>query len=197
LRPSESEYWDHVATEVKGKGVGDLNDNVWKRCAIVSRILAHRPIHARILEIGVGQGLGAAVVNLVTLGNISYVGTDVSVEFCKFVQRRWKLDVANTDILSLPDGPFDMIWAFDTLEHVRPEDRPDGYKEMGRVLAEHGVILINAPLDESKHESEFDWGMEDREVFDLADAVGGRISKWERYRVPEVKRDYLWAEITR
>lgn len=197
MRPEECAYWDDVAVRVKGNGKGELNDNIWKRCAIVSRILAHRPVKARILEIGVGQGLGAAVVNLCTLGNLNYTGTDVSPEFCSFTSRRWKLNVAHTDIRRLPDGPFDMIWAFDTLEHVRPEERPAGYAEMNRVLAEHGVILLNVPLNESFHEGEFDWGMKDREVFELAEACNARVTKWEPYSLDEVDRQYLWVEIQR
>jgi SAM-dependent methyltransferase len=196
LRPEECAYWDHVATDIKGAG-DDPSDNIWKRCAIVSRILAHRPVRARVLEIGVGLGLGAAVVNLVTLGNLDYTGTDVSAKFCEFVGKRWRLNAVQTDILALPEGPFDMIWAFDTLEHIRKEDRKSGYAEMNRALAEHGVILINAPLDESAHEKEFDWGMNPREVFDIADAVGGIVTKWEPYSIEEVGRSYLWAEVTR
>lgn len=197
MRQSEADYWDHVAISVKGKDKGELNDNIWKRCEIVSRILSHRPINSRILEIGVGQGLGAAVVNLVTLGNIYYTGTDVSPVFCKYVGARWKLDVVNTDILKLPDGPFDMIWAFDTIEHVRPEDRKAGYKEMSRVLGKRGLIFLNIPLNESGHEEEFDWGITEREVFDIAEGTNTRVNKWEAYDIPEIERSYLWVELVR
>lgn len=197
MRAEESAYWDHVANVVKGKNVGGVTDNIWKRCSIVSRILEHRPVNARILEIGAGQGLGAAVVNLVTLGNIFYTGTDVSPAFCKFVNHRWKLDMVNTDVLNLPDGPFDMIWAFDTLEHVRPEERVAGYKEMGRVLAEHGVILLNVPCDESGHVEEFDWGMDEMDVAEIAKTTGTKIHKFEHYEVQEVERTYLWVELRR
>lgn len=197
MRPSESAYWDHVAKEVKGHGVGGITDNIWKRCMIVSRILAHRPIRKKILEIGVGQGMAAAVLNLVTLANIDYVGTDVSKEFCEFVSRRWRLPVVQTDVLKLPDGPFDMIWAFDTLEHVRPEDRPRGYAEIGRVLAPNGTILLNIPLSESRHDVEFDWGMKEREVHDIAEATSAFVTVYEPYDVPEVRCSYLWVELER
>lgn len=197
MRPEESEYWNYVCVTLKGQNKGEVSDNINKRCEIVSRILAHRPVKARILEIGVGQGLGAAVVNLVTLGNVSYTGTDVGPEFCEFVKKRWKLNVINTDILKLPDGPFDMIWAFDTLEHVRPEERKAGYAEMGRVLAAPGIILLNVPLDGSLHEQEFDWGMKEREVFDVAEATNTKVIKYDPYHIEEIGRSYLWAELRR
>lgn len=194
MNQAESEYWDQVSVTVKGS---TLFDNIWKRCAIVSRILSHRPIGARILEIGVGQGLAAALTNLAVLGDMRYVGTDVSKEFCEFVEKKWKLKTAHTDVRKLPDGPFDMVWAFDTLEHVRPEERPEGYLEINRVLAEHGLILLNIPLDESQHQSEFDWGMHPKEVFDIADACGCAVQKWEPYTVEEISRSYLWVELVR
>jgi len=197
LRPEESAYWDEVAFKIKERGKGELNDNIWKRCEIVSRILSHRPIGAAILEIGVGQSLGAATVNLVTLGNMRYVGTDVSPRFCEFTKKRWRLEVVQTDVTHLPDGPFDMIWAFDTLEHVRPEDRPSGFQEMGRVLGKNGLILLNIPLNESAHDEEFDWGFTERDVIDLKDATHTRINKWEAYDVPEISKSYLWVELAR
>lgn len=197
MRPEESAYWDDVAIAVKKVHKGGFNENIWKRCAIASRILAHRPIGRRVLEIGTGQGLGAAVVNLCVLGHMKYTGTDVSNEFCSYVTKQWKLATVQTDVLKLPDGPFDMIWAFDTLEHVRPEDRQAGYKEMARVLATDGMIMLNVPLNESGHDQQFDWGMEEKEVHDIAKATGAVITKYEPYDVPEVKRSYLWVEMER
>lgn len=197
MRAEESKYWDHVATVIKGKNVGGITDNIWKRSYIVSKILNHRPIGAKVLEIGVGQGLGAAAVNFVTLGRLDYIGTDVSPEFCKFVKNRWDLDTVNTDILKLPDGPFDMVWAFDTLEHVRPEEREAGYKEIDRVLKPHGIILLNVPRDDSEHEEEFDWGQDDKDILNLAKITRTKVSKWERYTLPEIGKSYLWVELVR
>ncbi len=197
MRKTESDYWDKVAIEVKGNGAGELTDNIWKRCEIIRRILKHRPANARILEIGVGQGLTAAVINLALLGNMKYVATDVSPAFCQFVSEKWHIPVVHTDILKLPDGPFDMIWAFDTLEHVRHEDRAAGYAEINRVLAENGIILLNLPLSESEHVDEFEWGITDQSVTDLAKSVNGRISNWEMYAIEEIGRVYAWVEITR
>lgn len=197
MREAEMNYWDDVAIRVKGRNIGGMTDNIWKRCAIVSRILAHRPAHARVLEIGVGQGLAAAVTNMVCLGNMKYIGTDVSPAFCEFVEKRWKLQTVNTDVRKLPDGPFDMVWAFDALEHVRPEDRDEGYREINRVLDDHGVILLNVPRDESGHNDAFDFGQDDADIINLARITHTQVHKWEPYYVEEVERNYLWVELCR
>lgn len=201
MREEESRYWDSVATKLKTDAKGNIIDNVLKRCEIVRRILAHRPFDARVLEIGAGHALTAHVVNSTLLGNLYYVGTDVSPEFCRVVEEKFRLTVLNTDILALPypedEKGFNMVWAFDTLEHVRPEDRPGGYAEIARVLAPHAVVMLNLPLDESAHPDEFDWGITDQDVADLAKVIGGRVVKWEAYTVPEIQRSYAWVEIVR
>lgn len=197
VRAEESRYWDHIAKNVKGQGAGGITDNIWKRCEIISRILKHRPVNAKVLEIGAGQGLTPAVISRALLGNFKYLGTDVSEEFCRFVIGRWGLSMVQTDILKLPDGPFDQIWAFDSLEHVRPEERPAGYAEMSRVLGPNGKIFLNVPLNESGHVAEFDWGMNEREVFDIAEATGTHVQVYEPYDIHEIERSYLWAELVR
>jgi len=192
MRQRESAYWDSVANSREG-----LNDNIWKRCAIVSRLLSHIPVGARILEIGVGQGLAAAVTNLITIGNIEYTGTDVSANFADFVAKRWKLNTVQTDILALPDGPFEMIWCFDSLEHVHPDDREAGYAEIARVFGEHGVILINAPMSETQHDLEFDHPFNEADILAINAACGTTITKYEPYHLEQVGRNYLWVEMTR
>lgn len=196
MRPEETNYWDGVALERCGNG--NLVDNIHKRGEVVRRILEHKPIGKRILEIGTGVGLAAAAVDLLTLGNIGYLGTDVSGEFCKFVCERWKLNMVHTDVCRLPvgDGCVDQVWAFDSLEHVRPEDRSRGWAEIARVLAPDGKVLINMPLDESAHDNEFDHQFGDRDVNDLAEAVGG-IAVAHRYEIPEQNLRFNFVVISR
>jgi SAM-dependent methyltransferase len=199
MRESESKYWDHVALNLKGIASGNINDNILKRCEVVRRILAHRPEKAKVLEIGAGLAMAAQAVNTVLLGNFHYIGTDVSPEFCKYVEQKFRFTMYHADILQLPacEGGFDMVWAFDTLEHVRPEDRAAGYLEIGRVLAPHGVVLLNLPLDDCGHLDEFDHGITDQDAAELAKAIGGRISKWEVYRIEEQGLTFAWVEIVR
>lgn len=199
MRAEESAYWDDVAVRIKGAtpGAANFNDNIWKRGEQVRRILRHRPVDARVLEIGAGHALAAATINLLYLKHLQYMGTDVSPKFCEFVSETWGLPMTNTDILALPDGPFDMVWMFDTLEHVRPEDRAAGYAEISRVLASRGFVLLNLPLDESSHKEDFDWGVHDTDVAELAKAIGGRVVKSEMYTLEEIGRSYTWVEIQR
>lgn len=188
------QYWDKVAGQ---RTDGKFNDNIWKRSEIVRRILEWQPIGASILEIGVGNGLAAAVINLLTLGNIKYTGTDVSGVFADFVRKRWKLNIVKTDAGYLPDGPFDMVWAFDTLEHVHPGKRLEAYAEINRVLANPGLIMLNVPLSESQHDMHFDFPFGSSDIAQLANACGAHIAKCERYEIPDIDRAYQFVVLQR
>lgn len=197
MRPAESAYWDEVAEQTGHKG--GFRDNIWKRQAIMRRLLAHDFIGKCVLEIGVGNGLTMAALNLLILGNMDFRCTDVSDEFCKLVRDRWKFKADHTDVCALPDGPFDIIVALDSLEHVRPEDRQKGFQEIERVLAPAGKVLIHGPLSETQHNLEFDHAFDVCDVEMLRMAVGGRMQKWEEYDcdMPGGVRRYFWAEVVR
>lgn len=198
MRTEESAYWDQVARERCSYDKGGLTDNLLKRSEIVRRILAHKPFGKRVLEIGTGTGLAAAVVNLLTLGNIDYVGTDVSLEFCQFVDKRWKLRMAHTDVCHLPleDGSVDQVWAFDSLEHVRPDDRAAGYAEIARVLAPDGKVFVNMPMNESSHDSEFDHPFTWTDINAICHAVGGKYIS-DGYEIPEQNLRFEFVVISR
>ena len=199
MNPLESKYWDSQAELSIREGNQPMRDNVPKRAEIVSRILKHRPYMINILEIGCGLGIAAASVNLSTLGMSKFTLTDVSKKYCDFVRERWRLETVHTDITKLPDGPFDMIWCFDSLEHVHPDDREAGFREMSRVLNKPGLILINSPSmdDFSGHDNKFDHYFDSEHLLQVNRVCGTNILKWEPYIIHEIKRSYTWLELIR
>lgn len=193
LRAEEVAYWDAVAMTRGWK------DNIFKRQRLIAKILEEGPIGQRIVEIGVGNGLTAAVINLATLGNINYVGTDISPVWCRVVEQRWKLRMAHCDVRGIPiaDAQADQIWAFDTLEHVRPEDRDAGNQEINRILATKAKILLNVPLSPTKHDLQFDHPYDESDVAALCAATGTRVTRMERYEAPEVGTAYQFVVLVR
>jgi len=179
VRPEELAYWD---THARARGTAD---NIWKRQHLASYVLAQHPAQARVLEIGAGQATVAMAVTLVVNGHLTYMGTDVSRVFCDYVRQRWHLPMTQTDVRHLPgaEGAYDMLWAFDSLEHVRPEDRLEGYREMHRVLAPQGLILLNIPLSASHHQEAFDHGFDEQDLAALARETRTRIRTAEQYDV--------------
>ena len=182
MRSAEIAYWNEVAGS-RTKETG-FNDNIWKRQGLIRRLLDYNWIGESVLEVGVGYGLTAAVINLMILGKMEYLGTDLSDRFCDYVSTRWRLKTVHTDVRSIPtdDEQFSRILCLDSLEHVRPEDREQGYKEIYRVAEKNGLLLINMPLDESRHNPEFDYAFGLKDLEEL-EAVGFKIERYEKYSV--------------
>jgi len=178
VRPEEAAYWDLQAA--------NLCDNIWKRQWIARHLLELPLIGKRILEIGVGPGNTFGAINTIFLGNIKYMGTDVSPKYCEFAKSAWGLTVKNADIREIPadDDAFDYVVALDSLEHVRPEDRPQGYREIDRVLRkDKGKIVINMPLTVSEHDQQFDHGFNERDFLDLLTRLNMQCEEFRRYRM--------------
>lgn len=182
-REREAEYWDRVAKDGRVHE-GMVIDNIYKRQVIVGRLmLACEWSDQKVLEIGVGMGQAAATMRVVLLGRWKYTGTELSEEFLRAARDAYGLNMVRTDATNLPgnDGEYTRVMCLDSLEHVHPEDREDGYKEIARVTAKGGLLLINMPLAEDQfHEEEFDhpFGLDD---LHRIEKQGFRMKSFERY----------------
>jgi len=196
MRASEVGYWDN---NFKSLDKNMVTDNVWKRQQLLKKLLTHDFIGSSVLEIGVGFGTVAFIFQRLYLSTLKYVGTDVSHKVCEFLRNGHGIDMVHTDITKLPkiepDG-FDYIIALDVLEHINPKDRELGYDEMYDSLSDGGLILINNPLDESNHDGEFDYGLDDKGI---ANMCGDRfeLSIKAPYSVKCKQRvcNYEWIEM--
>jgi SAM-dependent methyltransferase len=61
--------------------------------------------------------------------------------------------VGNLNSLPYPDGQFDLVCAFDVIEHV-PDDQ-GAFRELSRVLQSNGLLCFSVPLHENNW-SDFD-----------------------------------------
>jgi ubiquinone/menaquinone biosynthesis C-methylase UbiE len=193
MRPNEVTYWDGVATARK------WDDNIWKRQEIVRRLLKLDLIERSVLEIGVGLGTAFGAIHVALLRHVNYLGTDLSTKFVRGANAAWALNTVQADITHLPgdDHSYDYVVALDSLEHVRPEDRITGYKEISRVLKKTGaMIVLNIPLEVTLHDKEFDHGFDDSDLFTLLKATGMRLQFYEAYTIMAYDTtpcSYAWA----
>jgi SAM-dependent methyltransferase len=195
VHQDESEYWDKEAKEKGDK------DNVWKRVAIIKRLFEIDWIDQRVLEIGVGAGMVAGVLKYVFLNNFKYRGTDVSPEYCERAKKFLMLDMYNTDILNLPkiEGGFTKVIALDSLEHIRPEERDQGYRNIGERLAPDSLMVINMPLNESYHDERYDHPFTQKDILRLAELAEMELKSFEIYTVYPfgAPAHYGWAVLQR
>lgn len=97
--------------------------------------------NARILN--VGAAFGASTIWLQQFGSV--VSVEISKECCDFVNEHLGLNFIQGSITSLPfkDGEFDLVCAFDVVEHVE-EDRL-AISELHRVCKQGGYVFTTVP----------------------------------------------------
>jgi SAM-dependent methyltransferase len=155
LYQMEQSHWWYVG---RRRIIASFLDDICKR-------VEGRP--ARILDVGCGTG-----ANLLLLSKYGDAeGVDISDDALSFCRERGLEKVRKGAAEELPyaDGLFDLITAFDVVEHL--DDDLAGLKEMRRVLRPGGRVLLFVPT------FMFLWG--------LQDVVSNHR---RRYRLPELTR---------
>lgn len=162
---TDAEYWDKVAlpkeNEEKRDGIVYIRSNYHKGSLIMHEMLKHDFTKKRVLEIGCGSGVIGAAMSTLYMGNMKYVGMDISKEFLKVARLVMMLEAVEGRITEIPfeDESFDYVWMFDVFEHIAPEQREKAGQEIGRVLKKGGMLIMNSPIMESKHDENFDFGI--------------------------------------
>jgi SAM-dependent methyltransferase len=193
------EYWEAQARE-KGAG-GNLKHNCIKQCEILRRLLAHQPFKKRVVEVGCGQAITAAAVNLTCLGHTDYLGLEIAPSYVDLVRKRWKMEallLGEGDHLPVMASPIDQAWLFDVLEHIDPATRTGYARWLSRNLKPDGVVLINTPIGEDGHGDEFSWRFEEAELAQFCADGGFLLAKWEVYVLAFAQPlMFAWAELVK
>ena len=99
----------------------------------------------RVLDAGCGAGYGSAELARVAA---SVVGADLAVEAVDFAREQYRLpnlrfEQASCTALPHPDGCFDLVVAFEVIEHLR--DWREFLQEARRLLAPGGQFVVSTP----------------------------------------------------
>jgi O-antigen biosynthesis protein len=109
------------------------------RYALAARLAPGR----RVLDVACGEGYGSAM--LAAAGAARVIGVDLDEATVEHARRRYGLDMrqGRVEALDLPDGVFDLVVSFETIEHVAEPQR--ALHEVARVLSPDGMLLISTP----------------------------------------------------
>ena len=201
MNPLESEYWDSQAVKVVDLVSHMLiRDNISKRCIQIARLMEINFKNVSILEIGIGSGQIAAVIKQVYGPIVDYHATDVSKVFVEFCTRNYGVPVQHTDVKELPypDRTFHFVFAFDSLEHVQPDDRPEGYAEIDRVMKRNACVILNIPMaDKGEHDDRFDHPFTYFDFIELLRVTRAKLISYQVYEATYTNgrkpTRYAWA----
>jgi SAM-dependent methyltransferase len=116
-----------------------LTPNAWLRWDVVSRLLDGLEDVERVLEVGAGEGaVGARLAR-----RYDYVGVEPDPRSRARARER-----VETVLEELPDGSFDLVCAFEVLEHVA-DDRAELRAWRDR-LRPGGWLLVSVPAHEKR-----------------------------------------------
>lgn len=129
-------------------------------------------VGVRVLDAGCGSGYGSAKL---AESAREVLGIDISSEAIDYARQHYpNVRFEQASCTALPGGPFDLITAFEVIEHL--EDWPTFLNEASRVLSPTGLFLVSTPnrlyYAESRgeaganpfHVHEFDYAEFEREL---------------------------------
>lgn len=115
--------------------------------ALVRQVTETLPAGFRVLEVGCGTGNVLQVIEQACPRGL-VVGMDLYAEGLRFARRRTSCLLVQGDIHKLPfRSPFDVIGAFDVLEHLPDDHRV--LRDLRAILAPGGALLLTVPAHAS------------------------------------------------
>lgn len=187
----EVDYWETCASKlVSDKGL--LADNVYKRPQQLQRLLQYNWIKENVLEIGAGNAMIAGALKVSIQGQWSYLGTELAEGFRRHAAAAFQLVTVEADTREIPGDGYTRILALDSLEHVRPEHREEGYKRIASVAADEALLFIHLSRSPCSHDKEFDhpFGLSD---LTMLESVGFVLNSYERYKCDHPAGDLDYA----
>lgn len=184
----EMDYWEHVADRALPNG--HLIDNSWKRPHQLRRLLKYTWIDEKVLEVGTGNGIVAGSMRLLVGGHWEYLGTELASRFRHSAANMFFLNTVEADVREIPGAGYTRIIAFDSLEHVRPEHRQEGYERIHSAAADDALLFIHYSYSQSHHDKEFDHPFGLSDLLDI-EKTGFSLIEYDRYEVDHPKAGTL------
>lgn len=115
----------------------------WGKRRLMQRLLGRRLATPGLRILDIGCGAGANAMEMSAFGSVT--ASDRSLDALAFVRLRGidRVVAAQAPRLPFADGSFDLVTAYDVIEHV--EDDVGFVRELARVLAPGATLAVHVP----------------------------------------------------
>lgn len=141
----DSSYLTWKRWEEKKFGILKRSGRIYYDAEIKKTGLKKR-VALRVLEIGFGNG---SFLTYAKQKGWDVVGVEINNDLVETASRYGYDVVCAESLAEFSDCDFDLVVAFDVLEHIGPKDLPNFFKEVARVLKNNGVLLARFPNGDS------------------------------------------------
>jgi SAM-dependent methyltransferase len=109
---------------------------------LIESVVSEKTEKLKILNVGVATGLTSLMLQ--KFGEV--VSVEYDQECCEFLRENVGIDAVNASLTDLPfdDNSFDVICAFDVIEHIQEDQL--AVNEIHRCLKESGVSILTVPM---------------------------------------------------
>jgi SAM-dependent methyltransferase len=138
---------DYLSWKKWGSDFARLNNTEFAYFSTeISRLNNNLPVNVKALEIGFGNG---AFLRYAQRMGWDICGTEVN-EALVSIALQSGFNVSHTaDLLQFSDNSFDLLVAFDVLEHIPQDDLPKFFSEVKRILKIDGFFIARFPNGDS------------------------------------------------
>lgn len=146
--PDYATIYDAVYSGVRTYTASHTSPGLRTALSQYGRIMTAGPRH---LDVGAGPGYLVEVLSMPPFRKQSR-GVDISAVAVAMANERLKpglVQVMKQGEIPFADNSFDLITCFDVMEHLEPEDVRQLMREIRRVAAPKGVIMLNISLRDS------------------------------------------------
>jgi ubiquinone/menaquinone biosynthesis C-methylase UbiE len=146
----QEKIWDYF----QGEGVGSFDGNATRLKFLVRRLL---PADKRVLNIGVGNGYLEKTLR--SESHAEVYSLDPSEAAIARLRSAAGMDadhakVGYSQAMPFPDGSFDVVIMSEVIEHLDEAVIAETFREVSRVLDDHGRYLGTVPADERLEDSQ-------------------------------------------
>lgn len=195
--PDKAQEWIEQNKKRENSGRAKSNSTLQSQEIVITEIFKKNLDFRSVLEVGAGDG--RLIGNISKEININCNSVDINSELSKYVAEHFpkvKTSVGNITNLPFEDNSFDLVFTYQVLQHIHPEDIEQALKELIRVSKKEvwcwegigRVDYAHGSMTHKAHNGSWVWKIDEMvECYDVSIPKNNKM-KLTRQRLYKIKK---------